>query len=149
MTRITNTIDIDASTHEVYSALRALDAYPTWLRHSTVYRGTSAVNSPGGGSLTYQDSTTVGRMRGELVDDEPDHTLTFHQAKPSGTLDAVIVYTVDAAGTQTHVTRTGDMTTHGMLKVVQPILLRMASAESGRTMTALKAHVEHGTADRG
>ncbi len=143
MARITNIIDIDASTQEVYSALRALDAYPTWLRHSTVYLGTKVGTPAAETVLTYEDRTTVGRMRGELVEDVPDHTLQFHQAKPSGSLDARIRYTVDVAGTGTHLTRVGDMTTHGMLRIMQPILLRMAALESRRTIKALKTHVEH------
>jgi uncharacterized protein YndB with AHSA1/START domain len=144
MVRITNTIDIDASTQRVYSALRALDAYPSWLRHSRVYRGTKVRMSPAGASLTYEDSTMVGRMPGELVEDVPDRALQFHQAKPSGGLDALIRYDLDAAGTGTHVTRIGDLTTHGMLRVVQPMLLWMAAAESERMMRSLKAHLERG-----
>ncbi|GAA3872760.1 hypothetical protein GCM10022381_14740 [Leifsonia kafniensis] len=142
MVRITNTIDIDASTQQVYAALRALDAYPTWLRHSTVYRGTKMRTPQSGKSLSYEDSTMVGRMRGEVVEDVPDHALQFHQRKPSGSLDALIRYEVSAAGTGTHLTRVGELTTHGMLHIVQPILLRMAAAESERTMKSLKAHVE-------
>jgi len=142
MVRITNTIDIDASTQQVYSALRALDAYPTWLRHSTVYRGTKMRTPQAGAQLTYEDSTMVGQMRGELVEDVPDHALQFHQSKPSGSLDAVIRYDLDAAGTGTHLTRVGELTTRGMLRIVQPILLRMAAAESERTMKSLKTHVE-------
>ena len=143
MVQFTNVIVIGASTHEVYSALRAIDAYPSWLRHSIVYRGTKVATPPAEAVLTYEDRTTVGRMRGELVEDVPDHLLQFHQAKRKGTLDARIRYTMDVAGTGTHVTRVGEMKTHGVLRVVQPMLVRMASRESGRTMKALKAHVEH------
>lgn len=145
MVRIMNTIDIDASTEQVYSALRTLDAYPTWLRHSTVYRGTKMPTPQAGATLTYEDSTMVGRMRGELVEDVPDHALQFHQSKPSGSLDALIRYDLDAAETGTHLTRVGELTTHGMLRMVQPILLRMAAAESERTMKSLKTHCEHST----
>jgi uncharacterized protein YndB with AHSA1/START domain len=144
MVRITSTIDIDASTQRVYSALRALDAYPSWLRHSRVYRGTKARTPQAGAALTYEDSTMVGRMRGELVEDVPDRALQFHQAKPSGGLDALIRYDLDAAGPGTHVTRVGDLTTHGMLRVVQSMLLWMAAAESERMMKSLKAHLERG-----
>jgi uncharacterized protein YndB with AHSA1/START domain len=142
MVRITNEIDIDAPTHDVYLAVKALDAYPIWLRRSVVYRGTKIKATRAGASITYEDSTTVGRMPGELVEDLPDHTLRFHQSKPSGSLDALIRYDLTAAGTGTHVTRVGDMTTHGILRAMQPILLRMASAESKRTMEALKSHAE-------
>ncbi|MGO4104977.1 SRPBCC family protein [Leifsonia sp. YAF41] len=145
MVRITNTIDIDASTEQVYSALRTLDAYPTWLRHSTVYHGTKMPTPQAGATLTYEDSTMVGRMRGELIEDVPDHALQFHQSKPSGSLDALIRYDLDAAETGTHLTRVGELTTHGMLRMVQPILLRMAAAESERTMKSLKTHCEHST----
>lgn len=142
MVRITNTIDIDASTQHVYSALRALDAYPTWLRHSPVYRGTKMRTPQAGAALTYEDSTMVGRMRGELVEDVPDHALQFHQIKASGSLDALIRYDLDAAGAGTHLTRVGELTTRGMFRIVQPILLRMAAAESERTLKSLKAHLE-------
>lgn len=142
MVRITNEIDIDASTHDVYLAVRALDAYPSWLGHSIVYRGTTITGTREGASITYEDSTTVGRMPGELVEDVPDHTLRFHQGKPSGSLDALIRYQMTESGTGTHLSRVGDMTTHGVLRAMQPILLRMARAESKRTMKALKAHAE-------
>jgi hypothetical protein len=86
----------------------------------------------------------VGRMPGKLVEDVPDRALQFHQAKPSGSLDALIRYDLDAAGTGTHVTRIGDLTTKGMLRIVQPMLVWMAAAESERTMRSLKAHLERG-----
>lgn len=141
MVRFTNEIDIVATPHDVYSALRALDRYPSWLGHSIVYRGTKS-EAAADGSATYADSTMVGRMPGEVVEDIPDHVLRFHQGTRSGTLDALIRYDLDAAGTGTHLTRVGDLTTHGMLRVMQPMLLRMARMESERTMKALKAHME-------
>ncbi|WP_345762030.1 SRPBCC family protein [Diaminobutyricibacter sp. McL0608] len=140
--RITNTIDIHASAQAVYAALRDLDAYPSWLGHSMVYRGTRVGTPQPTTSLVYEDSTMVGRMRGELVEDMPDHMLEFHQSKPSGTLDALIRYTVDTTPAGTRLTRVGVMTTHGMLRVVQPMLLRMAAGESERTIKALKAYTE-------
>ena len=142
MVRITNTVDIDASPRQVYSALRALDAYPTWLGHSIVYRGTRMRTSQAGTRLTYEDSTMLGRMRGELVADVPDQVLQFHQRTPSGRLDALIRYDLEAAETGTHLTRVGELTTHGALRLVQPMLVRMAGAESERTMKSLKAYVE-------
>jgi uncharacterized protein YndB with AHSA1/START domain len=142
MVRITNTIDIDAPTQDVYAALRALDDYPTWLGHSIVYRGTKARTPRAAASLAYEDSTMVGRMSGELVEEVPDRALQFHQAKPSGGLDALIRYDVGVVSTGTRVIRVGELTTHGMLRIVQPILLRMASRESERTLKALKAHLE-------
>jgi uncharacterized protein YndB with AHSA1/START domain len=142
MVRITNTIDIDAPTQDVYAAIRALDVYPTWLGHSAVYRGTKARTAHAGASLAYEDSTMVGRMSGEIVEEVPDHALQFHQAKPSGSLDALIRYDLGVVGTGTRVIRVGELTTHGMLRIVQPILLRMASRESERTMKALKAYLE-------
>ncbi|WP_348789203.1 SRPBCC family protein [Leifsonia sp. NPDC080035] len=146
MVQITNSIDIQAPAARVYAALRALDAYPAWLRHSAVYRGTRAPAGPPAAGVAYVDSTTVGRMRGELLEDVPGRSLRFHQAKPSGTLDALIRYdlaaTADGGGTR--VTRVGDLTTRGMLRAAQPVLVRMAAAESRRTMTALKRHVEAG-----
>jgi uncharacterized protein YndB with AHSA1/START domain len=142
MVRIVNTIDIDAPAREVYAAIRALDVYPTWLGHSIVYRGTKARRPRAVASLAYEDSTMVGRMPGEVVEEVPDHALQFHQAKPSGSLDALIRYDLAVAGTGTRVTRVGELTTHGMLRIVQPVLLRIASRESERTMKALKAHLE-------
>jgi len=142
MVRITNEIDIDAPTHDVYLAVRALDAYPSWLGHSLVYRGTTITGIRDGTTITYEDSTTVGRMPGELVEDVPDHTLRFHQRRPSGSLDALIRYDLTASATGTHLSRVGEMTTHGILRAMQPVLLRMATAESTRTMKALKAHAE-------
>ena len=141
MRQITDTIDIQAPAHDVYRALRALDAYPGWLGHSVVYRGTR-LRSPEG-SAFYEDATTVGRMRGELVEEVPDHALHFHQAVRSGGVDADIRYTVDAAGPVTRVTRVGELTTHGAFRAMQPVLVRMAAAESRRTMRALKQHIEH------
>ncbi|AMB59794.1 SRPBCC family protein [Microterricola viridarii] len=144
MVRITNTIDIEAPAERVYSVLRALDAYPSWLKHSTVYRGTSAPVAQSGPSPRYEDSTMVGRMRGEIVEDVPARALQFHQRTASGSLDAGIRYELGAAGAGTRLTRTGELTTHGILRLAQPMLVRMAAAESKRMMTSLKAHLESG-----
>ena len=137
MRRIEDTIEIQAPPHEVYLALRTLDAYPGWLRHSIVYRGTR-VGGPGG----YVDTTTVGRMSGRVLEDEPDRMLHFHQAVRSGRVDADIRYAVDGSGASTRVDRVGELTTHGVFRAMQPVLVRMAAAESRRTMRALKAYVE-------
>lgn len=138
MRRIENTIEIDAPPHDVYRAIRALDAYPGWLRRSIVYRGTR-VGAPDG----YVDTTTIGRMRGRLLEEELDRMLHFHQAVRSGGVDADIRYAVDGTAASTRVTRVGELTTHGVFRAMQPVLVRMAAAESRRTMRALKAHVEH------
>jgi uncharacterized protein YndB with AHSA1/START domain len=141
MRQITDTIDIEAPAHDVYLALRAVDAYPGWLGHSMVYHGTRMC--PPGASALYEDSTTVGRMRGELLEDDPDRALHFHQTVRSGGIDADIRYAVATAGQITRVTRVGELTTHGVFRAMQPVLVRMAAAESRRTMRALKEHVEH------
>ncbi|MEV8213342.1 SRPBCC family protein [Leifsonia sp. NPDC077715] len=138
MTRIENTIQIDASPHEVYLAIRALDSYPGWLRRSIVYRGTRT-----GGHDGYVDTTTIGRMSGRLLEDEPDRMLHFHQAVRSGRVDADIRYAVDGTAASTRVVRVGELITHGVYRAMQPVLVRMAAAESKRTMRALKTHVEH------
>jgi len=147
MRSFTVTIQIDAPAHDVYSTLRAVDAYPAWLGHSLVYRGTrvptAAADVPAPDSSTYVDRTMVGRMRGELIDDVPDHELRFHQAKPSGSVDALIVYGVEDRGGVTRVTRIGQLTTHGVYRAVEPMFVMMAARESRRTMRALKAHIEH------
>ncbi|QNE36001.1 SRPBCC family protein [Leifsonia shinshuensis] len=147
MRSFTDTIEIDAPAHDVYATLRAVDAYPAWLGHSMVYRGTrvptAATTATARDADTYVDSTMVGRMRGELIDDIPDHELRFHQAKPSGRIDALIVYGVEDSGGRTRVTRIGQLTTHGMYRAVEPMFVMMAARESRRTMKALKAHVEH------
>ena len=146
MRSFTDIIEIDAPAHDVYATLRAVDAYPVWLGHSLVYRGTrvptAAAPEPAPEPPTYVDTTMVGRMRGELIDDVPDHELRFHQAKPSGRIDALIVYGVEDAGGRTRVTRVGRLTTHGMYRAVEPMFVMMAARESRRTMRALKAHVE-------
>ncbi|NUU07987.1 SRPBCC family protein [Leifsonia sp. C5G2] len=138
MRTITDTIDISAPPHEVYVALRTLDGYPGWLRHSIVYLGTRAAD----GSGAYVDSTTVGRMRGALTGEDPDRSLRFHQAKPSGGVDASIRYDLAAVDGRTRVVRVGELTTRGVFRAMQPVLVRMAAAESRRTMRALKAHAE-------
>ena len=143
MVRITNTIDIDAPAHEVYAALRAVADYPAWLGRSLVYHGTRSARPVVDASGRYLDSTMIGRMRGELIEDVPDQSLQFHQRKPSGSVDALIRYDLHATGTGTHLTRVGELTTRGIFRPVQPILVRMAAAESARTMKALKAHLEH------
>lgn len=145
MKSFTNTIDIEAPAHDVYLALRSVDGYAAWLTHSMVYRGTRAPATPPDASPTYEDSTMIGRMRGELIEEVPDRELRFHQAKRSGRVDALIVYDVTDAGDRTTVTRVGELTTHGVYRVVEPMFVRMAAAESARTMKALKAHVERAT----
>lgn len=153
MKSFTDTIQIDAPARDVYATLRAVDAYPAWLGHSLVYRGTrvptAAAAVPAPGSATYVDSTMVGRMRGELIDDIPDHELRFHQAKPSGRVDALIVYGVEDRGGVTRVTRIGQLTTHGVYRAVEPMFVMMAARESRRTMRALKAHIEAAPVEHG
>lgn len=141
MKSFTDTIDIDAPVHDVYAALRAVDAYPAWLTRSMVYRGTRVPAQPDT-PPTYEDSTMVGRMHGRLIEDVYDRELRFHQSKPSGRIDALIVYDVDGSGGVTRVTRIGQLTTHGVYRAVEPVFARMAEAESRRTMKALKAHLE-------
>ncbi|WP_295122031.1 SRPBCC family protein [uncultured Leifsonia sp.] len=150
MRSFTNVIDIDAPAHDVFVALRSVDGYAAWLRHSMVYRGTRTPAHPADASPpTYEDSTMIGRMRGELLEERRDRELRFHQAKRSGRVDALIVYRVANSGDRTTVTRVGELTTHGIYRMVEPVFVRMASTESARTMRALKAHVEREVPSKG
>ena len=145
MPTTTSTIDLEIARApgEVFAALTHLGTLPEQIGASATYRGTVAVSDdPVRTGSTYVDRTPIGRLLGEVVELEADRRIVFHQATPDGRLSIRITYQLEPRPAGTRVLRIGEITTHGWLAVVHPVVVRSTRGENRRTMASLKASLE-------
>jgi uncharacterized protein YndB with AHSA1/START domain len=129
----------------VFDALTRLGALRGRIGTSTTYAGTVDVtDDPVRVGSTYVDRTPIGRLRGQVLELEPERRVVFRQALPSGTLDVRITYELERMPAGTHLVRTGEITTRRWLALVHPLVVRATHAENRRTMAAMKTSLEAG-----
>lgn len=136
-------VEIARPPAQVFAALTHLGSLPDRLGRSTSYGGTENVSDdPVRTGSTYTDRTPIGRLRGEVLELEVDRRLVFRQATDGGRLAVVITYALEPTATGTRLTRTGRITTRGLLGLVHPLVVRATVAENRRTLECLRASLE-------
>ncbi|MEA5453891.1 SRPBCC family protein [Sinomonas sp. JGH33] len=142
----TVTVETNASAEEVIAALCDVRGWGSWLPHSPVYRGTSgAVPRAAAVGDTYADHTVVGAVHGEVTRIEAGRLIEFRQANRARTLSFVIRYEAASAGSVTRVSRTGQITTRGLLAWGHPLVVAATRWENRRTLRALRDKLDAGT----
>ena len=141
------TIDLEIAQppSAVFDALTRLGALRGRIGTSGTYAGTIDVSDdPVREGSTYVDRTPIGRLRGEVLELDPDRRIVFRQATARRDLDVRITYQLDATPAGTRLVRTGEITTRRWLAVVHPVVVWATRAENKRTMESLKAALEGG-----
>jgi uncharacterized protein YndB with AHSA1/START domain len=127
----------------VFDALTRLGALRGRIGTSGTYSGTVEVSDdPIQVGSTYVDRTPIGRLRGEVLELEPERRVVFRQAMARRDLDVRITYQLATTPTGTRLVRSGEITTRRWLAIVHPIVVWTTRAENRRTMEALKTSLE-------
>jgi len=142
-------IAIRRSPETVFQLLSDLSGYTSWLPPSQLYSQTTAISDhPIRIGTTYSDKGPSSEMHGEVTALEPCSHLAFcqssHFKRPwlRGDLDIRIRYTLRPIEDGTQVIRDCKLHTHGMLKVLQPVLLRTIRKENDRILHRMKWYLE-------
>lgn len=136
-TSSTLSVDTTASPDQAYTVLANLNMFGNWLPTSVAYKGTTASSAAAVAGDTYTDHTSLGPMRGTVLEAEPGRRLVFSQAADDDTLSIRITYTIAPAGTGSRVSRTGDISTNGRLRFLHPVVVAAIRRENRRTMKEL------------
>ena len=147
MPTTTSTLDlvIERPPAAVFDALTTLGRLRERIDASGTYRGTVEVSDdPVRVGSTYVDRTPLGRLHGEVLELDPGRRVVFRQRTARGDLDIRITYALEPAAAATRLVRTGEITTHGWLAALHPIVVRTTRSENRRTMAALKSSLEAG-----
>lgn len=136
-------LEIARTPSAVFDALTHLGALRGRIGTSGTYAGTVDVSDdPVRVGSTYVDRTPIGRLRGEVLELEPNRCVVFRQATARGDLDVRITYELQPATNGTRLVRTGEITTRRWLAFLHPIVVWTTRAENWRTLAALKATLE-------
>lgn len=140
---------INCPIEQVFDLLANITEYATWLPQSATF-GTIRDIQPLPVQLgtTYVDAVQGPPMRGEVTVFERPHRLGFNQLSETkvgflrGSLRSESLYTLTEQAGGTHVVREYHLTMTGVIRLMQPMLLRGGRQESERILQVLKQYLE-------
>lgn len=137
---------VEAPPAEVFARLADIAAYDQWMPRKGSIRRHSEQTSPGEPAVgtTYVDKTLFGPTPGDVAELVRPHTLTYHwwDRSRSGRLnmEGWPGYTLEALDDGTTLVRhRARIHTHGIYRLVTPVLRRIALRERTTTLEALQA----------
>jgi Polyketide cyclase / dehydrase and lipid transport len=148
MIEIRSESDIQCLASTIFDVIVDFRGQDRWLTDSLVYRGTTVITSGAVAvGTTYRESGPTGDRSGTVTELNRPTTLACRQPltmRPRvGTVDVTLRYTLTTSGSaSTRVVRVVTLGIPWWLKPLQPVLVRMFTAESRRTLCALKAYTE-------
>jgi len=135
--------EINRPAEDVFNLVADLAHYSRWLPPSKTYMETSEISdTPIKQGTTYVDKNTSNTMHGEIREFAPYSRIVFHQTSKGRDLDITARYDLSPHGNGTHLARTVTISTAGILRLLQPIVVSRTRQENLRLLDALKAHLE-------
>jgi len=136
-------IEINRPPEAVFRLIADLANYHRWLPPSKTYAATVDISdTPIQAGTTYRDKNTSNVLLGEVRAYSPYSLIVFHQGTEKKSLDITIRYELSPSGNGTRLERTTTITTFGVLRLLQPIVVGQIRQENERTIRALKAYLE-------
>jgi uncharacterized protein YndB with AHSA1/START domain len=133
----------------VFDLIADLKGYARWLNSSQLFEGLMEITeNPVKLGTEYVDKGTGTTMRGRVIAYEMPARITFQQKKPIkivlalGELTVTVQYTLLPAGEATHVARDTTVEGSGLLKLIEPLLIKQISPENERILQVMKATLE-------
>ncbi len=140
---------IKRPTEAVFQLITDLSNYDKWLPPSDVFIGTSTISdNPIKNGTTYLDRGPSAVLRGKVTTLIPPTQVSFYQATRfkklglSGEIAISASYALEPLENGTQVTRNISLTLAGILKLLQPVLLRRIRQENERILQMLKTYLE-------
>lgn len=149
--RFVNSVVIEATPAEIWSALEDALAWPKW---ASVIKDVEWTSAPPFGVGTTRTVTMSGNMTAdeEFIAWDPGRRMSFrfNQAGMNGVQAFAERYTLDPVDvTHTRVTWVMAMTPKGSSKIVVPVIRRLMEWRFGRMLRRFRWLVEHEYAQRG
>ncbi|MFN8451443.1 MAG: SRPBCC family protein [Anaerolineae bacterium] len=136
-------VDIERPPEAVFDLLADIAHYHRWLPPSKTYSETVEISdSPIKQGTTYVDRNSTNVLYGEVIEYQPPTRIVFHQASEKPGLDVTIRYVLTPTASGTHLERTTTIRTARLLRLLQRLVVQRIREENGRTLAALKAHLE-------
>jgi uncharacterized protein YndB with AHSA1/START domain len=133
----------------VFALIADLPNYGRWLPTSNLYTRLRDIgDDPVKLGTRYVDQGRSSVMYGQVTAFDPPRTIAFQQTTqtrllglPAG-LEILAQYQLQPVGTATELSRREEVIPAGVLRLLQPILLRLIRTENERILAALKQHME-------
>jgi uncharacterized protein YndB with AHSA1/START domain len=149
MTHLQFTTFINRPPDVIFNLIADLAHYGQWLSPSALYNELQQISdTPIKLGTTYIDQGKSSTLQGVITEFQPPTNLTFTQGTRlklpvvSAGLDIAICYKLEAQNGGTKVIRDVDVRFVGVLRLMQPILLRQISAENVRILAVMKDYLE-------
>ncbi len=133
----------------VFQLITDLAHYDQWLPSSTLFNAVTTVSeNPIRLGTTYVDKGRSSKLIGKVTEFQPPTRVAFREGTHVKLLvlevglDIQIQYALNAIDGSTEVTRTHTLSTAGMLKLLQPVIIRPIWKENERILQMMKAHLE-------
>jgi hypothetical protein len=146
-TEIRSEADIQCSAEKIFDVIADFRGQDRWLSESSAYRGTSDVSDdPAVLGTSYRELVALGVRNGTVTEYERPTKISFDEPMKmklnAGVVGLRMRYTLAPGADSTRVTRALTVAVPRRLRLFQPFILRAISAESGRTLLALKAYAD-------
>lgn len=145
-------VDIQETIHqpmeEVFARLVDIDGYSEWRAGGGGIFRTCSQDSPGavGEGTRYTDRTWLGTVRGEVVEFDRPHRVVFHytfRLLGIPTIEGWPGYTLESDGAgATRLHHHAEARAYGPVRLLEPVIQRIADRERGATVRALKGSFE-------
>jgi carbon monoxide dehydrogenase subunit G len=142
-------IDIDRPAEAVFGLITDLARYRTWLPPSNSFSNVAQLSSgPVVLGTPYIDTGPSAVFQGEVTQFRPHTHVTFYQASRFNLLtfnvgmNICIDYTLHEKDGGTHVIRNLALDLLGVLRLIQPVLLRTIRNENERILRTMKTYLE-------
>lgn len=142
---------VHAGIRDVFARLADIEGHNDWMPESGTMLRRTRQTSPGVPALgtTFLDETSFGPTPGEIAEFQPPHTIVYHwwdkSKKGRLKLEGWPAYRLEAGdGNTTFVRHHATLHTHGLYRLVTPLLRRIAMKERSVTLGALAASFEPG-----
>ncbi|MFC7359183.1 SRPBCC family protein [Nocardioides astragali] len=140
---------VRAPIEQVFARLADVEGHNEWMpdKGSMLRRTRQTSAGPPGLGTTYEDSTTVGLVPGEIVEFDPPRRIVHHwwDSTRSGRIkmEGWPGYTLESTGdNETLVRHHAKLRAHGIYRMATPVLKRMALKERTVTLEALQKSFE-------
>lgn len=148
MAHIESQTDVDASQETVFNLLSDLHGYHRWLPSAADYEGTSEISPPPVAvGTSYVERSRRGVRHGIVTMLDRPGRIAFRQPmtlrpRLAGTIDSMVVMSVEANSRGARVTRTVELRLPWQLAIVRSVVIGRYRRESERMLHALKMYAE-------
>jgi uncharacterized protein YndB with AHSA1/START domain len=141
MTTLNFTTHINRPIDDVFHTVSELNQYANWLPPSQLFSEIQSISDiPTRLGTTYTDHGQSSDMQGKVIEFQPPDRVAFQQSakSPLGSMTIEVRYHLQSVGNQTQVERRQTVNATGILRLLQPLIMRSIRTENERILNQLK-----------